>query len=522
MNTPSLRLACILAGFALGACQKTTDAAGPTGGGAKANAGAAAVATVPVVKETERSKNFLAVHKQLELGGTLYGYVDIDGDVQKLAGGLKNLFTAMAPSQPNMAPLAQQDFDALVKMLGLTDIKAVGVSSVPDGSGFFRNRMFFYTAGERHGLLAGLGGKPAPLKHVKLAPADAAFFAEAEMDLGVVYKTLKDVVTKVAGEPAGSQMEKALAGAGEALTLSLLDLIHGFKGRSAIVLRLDPEKTIRTPGPQGLVLPAFSVVVTVDGIGQVVEPSLQKSPMLRRSESGTQKIYEVAQRLPFEGVAPAFVIDGTQLYFTTSLAFLEQCRAQPSGLAQAPEFQQALAHVGAEGNGLSYVSPRFVERVKQIESLNPNLPHDAKATLSFVLKNLPAANRPLIANRINLDDGILVRAHMNRSFKQEMAGAAMYPVGIVAAMAIPAFQKTRTASQEKAVMNNLRQLAAAAEQYYLEHGVTTATYDQLVGPTRYVKAITPVAGENYRALRFVQGQPLRVRLASGKTVEYAP
>jgi type IV pilus assembly protein PilA len=78
------------------------------------------------------------------------------------------------------------------------------------------------------------------------------------------------------------------------------------------------------------------------------------------------------------------------------------------------------------------------------------------------------------------------------------------------------------ASQEKAVLNNLRQLAAAADQHYLETGTTTATYDQLVGPTRYIRVLNPVAGENYRALRFQQGRPLSVRLRNGKMVEYKP
>jgi len=37
-------------------------------------------------------------------------------------------------------------------------------------------------------------------------------------------------------------------------------------------------------------------------------------------------------------------------------------------------------------------------------------------------------------------------------------------IGLLAAMAIPAFQKVRSNSQDKAVTNNLRQLAAAADQ----------------------------------------------------------
>jgi type IV pilus assembly protein PilA len=72
-------------------------------------------------------------------------------------------------------------------------------------------------------------------------------------------------------------------------------------------------------------------------------------------------------------------------------------------------------------------------------------------------------------------------------------------IGLLAAMAIPAFQKVRTTSQEKAITNNLRQLASAADQYFLEFGVTTVNTSVLVGTgsTNYVKPIAAVAGETY-------------------------
>ena len=48
-------------------------------------------------------------------------------------------------------------------------------------------------------------------------------------------------------------------------------------------------------------------------------------------------------------------------------------------------------------------------------------------------------------------------------------------IGLLASMAIPAFQKVRSSSQDKAVLNNARQLSAASDQYYLENGVSTVT-----------------------------------------------
>src|SRR5882762_9185774 len=80
-------------------------------------------------------------------------------------------------------------------------------------------------------------------------------------------------------------------------------------------------------------------------------------------------------------------------------------------------------------------------------------------------------------------------------------------IGLLAAMAIPAFQKVRTSSQDKAVLNNARQLGAAADQYFLEFGVTTADVANLVGSTAYVKSLNTVANESYPAA-FTQGTPI--------------
>jgi hypothetical protein len=515
-----LRFALALVTLALGACQKSPDRQAGPAGSVPADARPATVSLVP---EGGRSAHFNAVNRHLELGGTLYGYVDVDGDVLKAAGELQRLIVELGRTDPTAGLVARQNLAELATLIGLTDVKALGVSSVPEGDGFFRNRLFLYTGGERRGLLAALGGKPAPFRHVGLAPADAAFFGESEMDLGAAYRTIKDVVTKVAGEPAGSQFEATLRRLGEVAAISLLDLIYGLKGRTALVLRVDPEQTTRLPGRNGLVVPAFSAVVAVEGIGPIVEPALARSRDLRRSESGTARIFEPVRSPGINGVQPAIVVDGSMLYLTTSLAFLGECRSQPSGLAQTPDFKAAMAKLGGEGNGLTYVSPRLFARAKEIERLNPSLPARDRAVLGVVLGQLPQGDRPLIAVRTNVEDGILVRSHLNRSMKQDVVALSIYnpvTVGLVAAMAVPAFQKTRETSQEKAVLNNLRMLAAAADQHYLENGVTSATYDQLVGPTRYIKVLQPVAGENYRALRFQKGQPLRVRLQNGKVVQY--
>ncbi|HUR60502.1 MAG TPA: hypothetical protein VM029_22455 [Opitutaceae bacterium] len=75
---------------------------------------------------------------------------------------------------------------------------------------------------------------------------------------------------------------------------------------------------------------------------------------------------------------------------------------------------------------------------------------------------------------------------------------------------------------QRALLNNLRQLAAASDQYYLEYGVKVVAYDQLVGPDKYVKRMEPIAGENYRAIEFAQGKPLTITTADGYSMSYNP
>jgi len=95
-------------------------------------------------------------------------------------------------------------------------------------------------------------------------------------------------------------------------------------------------------------------------------------------------------------------------------------------------------------------------------------------------------------------------------------------IGLLAAMAIPAFQKVRQSSQDKAVLNNARQLSGAADQYFLENGVSTVASTNLVGATNYVKAVNTVAGETYPT-NFTQGITLTITGVAGvRTITYAP
>ena len=70
-------------------------------------------------------------------------------------------------------------------------------------------------------------------------------------------------------------------------------------------------------------------------------------------------------------------------------------------------------------------------------------------------------------------------------------------IGLLAAMAIPAFNKVRETSQDKAVTNNLRQIASAAQQYMLDEGVSQVSTIMILGPGLHMTGLSSVADETY-------------------------
>lgn len=94
-------------------------------------------------------------------------------------------------------------------------------------------------------------------------------------------------------------------------------------------------------------------------------------------------------------------------------------------------------------------------------------------------------------------------------------------IGLLAAIAIPTFQKVRASAQDRVVLNNMRQLGAAADQYLMEAGETTVAITSLVGSSAYIKALNTVANETYPDV-YTQGVTITVTgIGGSRTLTYA-
>ena len=112
--------------------------------------------------------------------------------------------------------------------------------------------------------------------------------------------------------------------------------------------------------------------------------------------------------------------------------------------------------------------------------------------------------------------------HVRSAFTLVEIMVVVVLIGLLATLALPAFQRIRTASQDKAVLNNARQLSSAADSYYLESGANFAPSGNLIGAGNYVKLLSTVANETYPD-NFTQGITLTVTGVGGaRTITYTP
>jgi hypothetical protein len=75
---------------------------------------------------------------------------------------------------------------------------------------------------------------------------------------------------------------------------------------------------------------------------------------------------------------------------------------------------------------------------------------------------------------------------------------------------------------ERTILNNLRQIEAARDQYHLEHGKPPESINPLVGRRNYIKTVRTVGGEDYSGLSMAEGAPLTVTTLDGVTVTFDP
>jgi hypothetical protein len=113
-------------------------------------------------------QRFEEVADQLDLGGVLFGYVSVDGDLSGLAKFVNSFMSGMKEIDKGVsAHIPDVDIEALLKISGLDSISALGLSSIQTNQGF-RNKVYLHAPKGVRGLLSMFGDEAKNLKSSNL------------------------------------------------------------------------------------------------------------------------------------------------------------------------------------------------------------------------------------------------------------------------------------------------------------------------------------------------------------------
>lgn len=500
---------------------------------------------VPMAPEESRSPAFEPVAAELSLGGDMYVFWDMTRMAEQFGDAFPALMEGFT-TMPGMDQEAYESFEKISKIdwsefltdLGFAEHTAIGMSAYRMRNGNYRNQSILYLPEGYEGLMRFYSGEMGSLEdELKLAPADTDIFYSFGMNLNELKPVIGELIGKYAGKEFEHKFNEGLQQALPKENITMADIWERLPTRVTFVGKVADMTIYPFPAsPEGMMqLPKLEFVLALQGnsafwrelIDKQLPPSFEKEDL----GSTTLVLSPEGMRLPGE-LSPCLGFDSEndRLYLASSPAYIKSALGDSPRLSTQPAYAQATEGLRTEDAlDMLFLSSNAYSKIAATrESLTASQPFAGFSInlYSMYFPILTAGPHDSATARVMLrtDKGLI--SEENWAYPSSMAGLSMgsgsqtvVVTGLLAAMAIPAFNKVREQSREKAIVNNLRQVASAGQQYILEEGASSVSYDKLEGV--YFPSINPVAGEDYTGLEVSEeGGTLTVTTAGGEEVSY--
>lgn len=376
--------------------------------------------TVPMAPE--RSPHFDPVSANLQLGGTVYAYVDIDGDAERAAEFFMSLLRDL-PSSRQPGDSRRLGATNLVRALGLDNLRAIGLSSY-EKEPLYHNRSFIYHTGPRKGLLEVFGDEPAELGLKAVAPEGADLVWEQQLNL----KVLVDIVRALGEHGIGispTRIDALLAEPLFNLDITIGEIVERLDTTAGLILEVDEAHVMRIPG-ESFWFPFTEFLFQIDGLGDLVDAIAKKAalnPFIRADRTKQWVIIRPGIRLPppWHAYEPSLIKDVTteRMYLVSSPAYLTKCLSQQTDLTATADFEAAFDELSPIGNGMLFVSPQLT---REMHSMLDRVINERGSTVvsTIVRILLPDAGSPIGWVGMNRDDGVLFTSNSSSSHKSTL------------------------------------------------------------------------------------------------------
>jgi len=384
----------------------------------------------------QQSPHFEAVSAQLQLGGTVYAYADIEGDGERAADFLLTLLRDLPGILPSQGA-NRLNATTLVRILGLHNVQAIGLSSYENQS-LYHNRSFIHHAGAREGLLRLFRAEPASFDMLSIAPVNADLVWEQQLDLRVLIEIVRGLGELGIGMTP-QELDRTLRQPVLDLDMTLGELVERLDTTVGLILEVDENRALRIPG-ESLGFPYTDFLFRIDGLGELADAIAARAtadPFIALERTEQWVIVRPAIKLPppWNAYEPSVVkeLATGRMYVVSSPAFLRKCMGTTAGVTGSADFVRAFEQLPKVGNGLMYFSPRLTRQMHaQLDGVIEA--NGASITTSIVRFFLPDVGYPLGWVAQNAAEGLLITSNSPSSHKSTLLTlgyAALLPAVVV-------------------------------------------------------------------------------------------
>lgn len=414
---------------------------------------------------TQRSEHFEAVSAHLDLGGEIYAYVDVDGDAKKIASIIDEFIGQIGKASGEEMPtvLSSLDMEEVVADMGLSGIAALGMSSYKNGD-LYRNNYYLHVPEGREGLLKMAGGESSPFSVRKLAPAGSDLVVEQDLDLKSAFALAETLARKIGGPKAAQQFREATSQPMEGMGITAADIFSHLDTKLIMIGELDSENPMDLPQEVPLKIPGVELLIAIDGIGPIFAkivdsiPANQRQGLIKEGDGFQDLVAPVPPEISkFMQPLIRHETGSGRILIATSPKYLEKCLSAGSTVWDDEGFQTAMDGLPDEGNGLSFVSAKFVNEYLRIYGdlmkamgSQGQMPAGFGEMIVGLMQELglkPDHSQARVI--VNLPEGILVSENSGASAKQSIVAAGVGMVAGFAGMTAPmAYQQQRAMTEE--------------------------------------------------------------------------
>jgi len=413
--------------------------------------------------QSAEKNSFQEVTSHLDPGGNLYLYFSTEQILSSLSAKASNLRQLLG-ALPNINESDRDNIDKglnivtnLVKSSGIEDVSGFGLSSIAREKEFYHAKaMLHHYKGKGAGFLWTLfGQKSHALDGLNLLSTNTALAVFYDFDVPLLWSIIEKQVKESGFTEAEQELQKLPQHFEAATGLKWEQVLGSLGGEYGLVLTLNESKKISIPIPSGQPLelpdPALLLVAKVkdNTIFNRVDEALKSSGQsVFRTDEADLKMRTMALPLPLPiQLGPTIAtshgylfIGSTDLVVKEALAVLA---GKAPGLKSTPEFQRLAKDVPQEGNNFVFLSERFGNAMREIQTQALSMSHasgDQKELLSmFRSEHAPY----LFSVGGNTDEGWLGVSNGNQHPSKLFLAGAIVPTAVSAAMVLPALAKAK-------------------------------------------------------------------------------